>query len=164
MPTSSGNVIGLRRPPVRQSTVVRSGIAHTFDVFVREIGAWWPVRPFSLGADQVREVTFEREIGGRVYETWHDGTEHEWGRLLAWRPPDGFTMTWRVTGAPTEVELRFIALGPDLTRVEVEHRGWERLTEAQLSAACALPDGYRGGAFDQGWSHILTSLAAAASG
>jgi hypothetical protein len=36
------------------------------------------------------------------------------------------------TPAPTEVELMFTPLGPALTRVAVEHRGWEALDDAQL--------------------------------
>jgi len=31
-------------------------------------------------------VTVERRTGGRVYETWTDGTEVTWGELLAWDP------------------------------------------------------------------------------
>ena len=76
-------VIPLRRPPVRQSTVVRSDREHTFGVFVRTIGVWWPVNPFSAGKDRVRDVTIEPRTGGRVYETWRDGTEVTWGELLA---------------------------------------------------------------------------------
>jgi Activator of Hsp90 ATPase homolog 1-like protein len=148
-------VIPLRRPPVRQATIVRSDIAHTFDVFVRTIGVWWPVNPFSAGQDKVRDVTVEPRAGGRVYETWQDGTDVSWGELLAWDPPHGFTMTWTGTPAPTEVELSFIALGPALTRVAVEHRGWEELSDAQLSEDCALPGGYTAGAYSQGWEAIL---------
>jgi hypothetical protein len=155
------NVIPLRRPPVRQSTLVRSDIAHTFDVFVRTIGVWWPVNPFSAGQDRVRDVTVEPRAGGRVYETWQDGTVIPWGDLLAWDPPNGFTMSWNGTPAPTEVELAFAALGPALTRVAVEHRGWEALTDAQLSEDCALPGGYSSGAYNQGWEIILRRFAAA---
>ena len=147
------------RPPVRQSTLVRSDVTHTFDVFVRTIGTWWPVRPFSRGQDRVRDVTFERRRGGRVYETWDDGTERDWGEVLTWEPPSRFCMTWLVTPAATEVELTFTELGPALTRVSVEHRGWERLSDAELQAACALPGGYAGGAFAKGWGVILGEFA-----
>ena len=156
-------VAELRRPPVRQSVLVRSDREHTFDTFVATIGTWWPVTPFSAGQDRVRDVTFERRCGGRVYETWADGTEVDWGELLEWEPPERFVMTWVMTKAVTEVELSFAALGQGLTRVSVEHRGWERLTEEQLAAACALPGGYAGGAFDKGWAHILGRFAEAPS-
>lgn len=101
-------------------------------------------------------------MGGRVYETWQDGTMVAWGELIGWQPPDRFTMTWTCTPAPTEVELTFTALGPALTRVAVEHSGWEALGEAQLSQDCALPGGYTGGAYSDGWATILARLAAAA--
>jgi hypothetical protein len=154
----------LQRPPVRQSTVVRSDVRHTFDTFVRTIGVWWPVTPFSAGQERVRDVTFEQHVGGRVYETWDDGTHVGWGTLRAWDPPERFVMSWNITSVATEVELQFRALGPALTRVAVEHRGWDALTEEQLAEDCALPGGYAGGSFDQGWARILARLAAAAEG
>jgi uncharacterized protein YndB with AHSA1/START domain len=161
---SSGTVTALRRPPVRQSVVVRSDQRHTFGTFVRTIGVWWPVTPFSAGRDQVRDVTFEQRVGGRVYETWQDGSEVDWGEVRVWEPPERFVMTWNMTSVVTEVELTFAVLGPALTRVSVEHRGWEQLTEEQLARDCALPGGYSGGAYSQGWTTILHRLAAAAAG
>lgn len=161
---SSGSVTALRRPPVRQSVVVRSDRRHTFDTFVLTIGVWWPVTPFSAGRDQVRDVTFEQRAGGRVYETWQDGTEVDWGEVRVWEPPERFVMTWNMTSVVTEVELSFAVLGPALTRVGVEHRGWEQLTEEQLARDCALPGGYSGGAYSRGWTTILGRLAAAAGG
>jgi uncharacterized protein YndB with AHSA1/START domain len=162
VPDDTDNVIALRRPPVRRSTMVRSGVAHTFDVFVATIARWWPLRPFSAGEARVADVVFERRVGGRVYEVWHDGTTVEWGSVLAFEPPRRFVMTWCMTPAATEVELRFVALGPALTRVEVEHRGWEALADAEAARDCALPGGYAGGAYVKGWEIILGSFAAAA--
>ena len=157
----SSSVTTLRRPPVRQSTVVRSDVRHSFDVFVKTIGIWWPVNPFSAGKDRVRDVVIEQRTGGRVYETWADGTEVDWGALLVWDPPARFVMTWNQTPVPTEVELSFAALGPALTRITVEHRGWEALTDEQLAEDCALPGGYSGGSYSAGWVQILGRAAAA---
>jgi Activator of Hsp90 ATPase homolog 1-like protein len=151
----------LRRPPVRQSTLVRASARHTFETFVSTIGAWWPVQPFSAGKDRVRDVTVEQRPGGRVFETWNDGTEVDWGTVTAWEQPARFVMTWNGTPAATEVEFSFAALGPALTRVSVEHRGWEALTEEQLAEDCALPGGYRSGAYSTGWAMILQCLASA---
>jgi Activator of Hsp90 ATPase homolog 1-like protein len=159
-----GTMTALRRPPVRQSVLVRSDRQHTFDTFVATIGTWWPVNPFSAGQDRVRDVTFERRQGGRVYETWHDGTEVDWGEVLVWEPPARFVMTWTMTSVITEVELTFAQLGAALTRVSVEHRGWDQLTDEQLARDCALPGGYAGGAYVEGWARILARLAAAAGG
>ena len=162
-PDERAGVTALRRAPIRQSVLIRSDAAHKFDTFVRTIGVWWPVQPFSAGKDRVRDVTIEQRTGGRVYETWADGTVVEWGKLLVWDPPARFVMTWAETPVPTEVELSFAALGPAMTRVMVEHRGWEELSDAQLSEDCALPGGYSSGAYSVGWVRILESFAAAAS-
>jgi Activator of Hsp90 ATPase homolog 1-like protein len=153
-PDPADNVRQLRRPPIRQHTIVRSDAAHTFDAFVRTIGAWWPVRPFSIGQERVAEVVFERRLGGRVYEAWDDGEQVTWGHVLAWDPPAGFTMSWEILPATTEIQLTFRALGPALTRVELEHRGWERLTEEQLAQATAVPGGY-----SAGWARVLAAFA-----
>jgi hypothetical protein len=64
-------------------------------------------------------------------------------------------MTWTGTPRPTEVEFTFVPLGPSLTRVSVEHRGWETMTEEELERDCALPGGYRSGAYSAGWERIL---------
>lgn len=73
-------------------------------------------------------------------------------------------MTWTMTSVATEVELSFAELGPPLTRVAVEHRGWERLTDEELARDCALPGGYTGGAYREGWARILGYLAVAMGG
>ena len=152
---SDGTVTPLRRPPIRQSTLVRSSREHTFGVFVDTIGEWWPLQPYSLGGERVRAVAFDRREGGRVHETWADGTEVTWGHLLAWQPPERFVMTWEATPVTTEVELTFRALGPALTKVDVEHRGWEQLTAEQFAAATTA-----GGGYSAGWAAILAALAA----
>ena len=146
-------VRALQRPPIRQGIVIRSDVAHTFDTFVRTIGQWWPTRPFSMGQARVTDVVFEARLDGRVYEIWDDGHEVDWGRVIAWEPPARFAMTWEILPAVTEVELRFRALGPAVTRVELEHRGWERLTEEQLAAATGV-----GGGYEAGWRQVLDTL------
>lgn len=155
-------VLAFERPPIRKSIVVRRHRDAVFDTFVRTLDRWWPLRPFSMGEDKVAAVTFERRVGGRVYETWQDGTEREWGVVLDWAPPERFVMTWNASGTPTEVELRFTTEGAERTRVDLEHRGWEKLSEEQLRADCALPGGYLGGSFSRGWDVILQRLLDAA--
>ena len=159
--SSGATVLPLRRPPIRQSTVVASDRQHTFDVFVATIGAWWPVEPFSAGGGRVRDVTFEQRLGGRVFETWDDGSTVDWGTVRIWEPPHRFAMSWLVTGTATEVELTFTALGTTRTLVAVEHRGWEHLTDEQLRQDCAAPGGYSSGAYSTGWAHVLATFAAA---
>ena len=153
--------VARRRPPIRQATVVRRDVAHTFSSFVTTIGRWWPLRPISADPGRAVDVVFEQHLGGSVYERWDDDTTVVWGEVVVWEPPRRFVMTWRMTPATTEVELRFRPLGPALTRVEVEHRGWEALSEADLAKQCALPGGgYLGGSYHRGWTLILESFLA----
>jgi len=72
-------------------------------------------------------------VGGRIYERTADGVEHEWGEVTAWQPPARLAYLWylgRDRADATEVEIRFLARGAYATRIEIEHRGWERLGPA----------------------------------
>jgi uncharacterized protein YndB with AHSA1/START domain len=163
-PRPNANLAGvtpLERPPIRQSIVVRQGIERTFSTFVSRIGQWWPTIPFSFGQHSIVSVTFETRLGGRIYETREDGSVVEWGTVLDWSPPQRFVMSWNITGVPTDVEVSFTGESDTTTRVDLEHRGWERLTEAQLGDDCALPGGYLGGSFTRGWAVILDRFAMA---
>src|ERR1700760_1440047 len=76
-------------------------------------------------------VVLEAGVGGRIYERTADGAEHEWGEVTVWQPPDRLAYLWylgRDRAEATEVEIRFLAQGTEATRVEIEHRGWERLS------------------------------------
>jgi uncharacterized protein YndB with AHSA1/START domain len=153
MPTPPSRQAAFERPPIRHATVVRSELNHTFETFVRTIGQWWPAKPYSIGQARVVDAIFESRVGGRVFEIWDDGHEVDWGRVTAWEPPHRFAMTWEILPAITDVEVRFRALGPAVTRVELAHSGWERLTEEQLAAATSVPGGYA-----EGWRQILEAL------
>jgi len=146
------------RPPIRQRTTAGSDCAHTFAVFTARLGEWWPLVPFSVGRERIREVVLEPESGGRVYEVWEDGSTADWGRIIDWDPPRRFSMTWNATGTPTIVELEFRSLGPARTEVLLEHRGWEALSVRELGEDCALPGGYLGGSFTAGWTAILSAF------
>ena len=142
--------------PVVVAIDVRRGIEEAFRVFTAEIGAWWPVADHSVDPDRVEAVVLEAGVGGRLYERWHDGGQADWGRVLAWEPPARLLLSWRPNPdrpAPTEVEVRFLAVEPGHTRVELEHRGWERLGDP----AAQSRDSYR-----DGWPTVLDAYAATA--
>lgn len=139
---------------IHKSVIVRRPVAEAFRVFTEEIGNWWPLDRFSYGGDRRHLLILEGRPGGRFYERFRDGEEHEIGRVVAYEPPARVVFTWNEAGweAPTEVEVRFTAEG-DGTRVELLHRGWERIGA----------DGTRiGHMFDRGWQEILALYAARA--
>ena len=132
--------------PVRQSVRVRRPIEAAFELFTRDIGTWWPVHTHHARGEVVG-VVFEGRIGGRIYERCRDGETADWGRVLAWEPPTRVVFTWqpgRSQPEPTEVEVCFTAEGPAATRVDLEHRGWERLGELGGAARQSYLNGWPG--------------------
>ena len=90
-----------------------------FEVFTREIGSWWPLDQLALHPGEVREVIWEEREGGEVYEISTDGERSHWATVLAWEPPAGFTIAWKVDPdavAETEVEVRFTPDGDGTQR------------------------------------------------
>jgi uncharacterized protein YndB with AHSA1/START domain len=141
--------------PVRATVEVRRGIEEAFRVFTAEIASWWPVAGHSVEPGKVAVVVLEDRVGGRLYERWRDGGEADWGRVLAWEPPTRLLLAWSPNPErpPTEVEVRFVAVEADHTRVELEHRGWERLGDLAAEARVS---------YDGGWPGVLDAYAGAA--
>ena len=101
---------------------------HAFAVWTARIGTWWPADHTVSGSPE--RVEMQCAVGGRIYERSAEGVEHDWGRVTAWEPPHLLAYTWHLGTDPraaTDVEIRFSAVGEARARVEIEHRGWERL-------------------------------------
>ena len=144
--------------PVRITVRVRRNIEDAFDLFTRDVARWWPLDRASFGGDRAHELHFEPFVGGRFYERYVDGEEHTSGRILRWDPPNCLAYTWQHNdwAGPTEVEVVFIAETLEVTRVELEHRAWDRLGDV----AAQMRDMYR-----NGWPGVIgcfESLAGAA--
>ncbi len=108
--------------------------AAAFSTWTQHASTWWPA-DHSVSGERGITVIFEDHEGGRVFERTSSGVEHDWGQVTAWDPPSRLAFTWHLHFAAaeaTDVEIRFVALGQDRTRVEIEHRGWERLGDGAL--------------------------------
>jgi uncharacterized protein YndB with AHSA1/START domain len=117
---------------VKKTVVVEAGQARAFKVFTEQIDAWWP-REYKIGQTAMKRAVLEPRTGGRWYEQDEDGTECNWGKVLAYEPPGRLVLAWQITGTwqfdanfVTEVEVRFISEGEKRTRVELEHRNLDR--------------------------------------
>jgi uncharacterized protein YndB with AHSA1/START domain len=148
---------------VRKTITVRASRERAFTVFTEGFSTWWP-ESHHIGAADLAEAVIEPAAGGRFYERGVDGTECDWGRVLAYEPPDRVVLAWHLQGdwsydpdpaKASEVEVRFVADGPDRTRVELAHRHIERHDAAEKVL--------RGVDSDGGWSGILAGYAAAAA-
>ncbi len=104
-------------------------VDHAFNVWTSKIARWWPA-DHSVSGENGLQVVLEGRLGGRIFERTTAGTEHEWGEVVVWEPPRRLAYLWhlrRDRADATEGEIRFIDQGNATTRVEIEHRGWERL-------------------------------------
>jgi hypothetical protein len=137
---------------------VRAGVEAAFGVFTAGIGDWWPVAAYSVEPGRLEAVVLEGWAGGRLYERWAGGDEADWGQVLAWEPPARVLLAWSPSPerpAPTAVEVRFTAVDPEHTRVELEHRGWERLGDQGDHVWAG---------YEEGWPRVLDAFAGAATG
>lgn len=148
---------------VQRSIVVKGTPAEAFEVFTQRFDAIKP-REHNLLDSPIVETVLEARVGGRIVDRGEDGSECAWARILAYDPPSRLVFSWSIgptwqleadPGNASEVEVRFLADGPDRTRVELEHRhldrhgaGWESLRD--------------GVADTQGWPLYLERFAALA--
>ena len=138
--------------PIRQALMIEADQQRTFDMFVRQLSAWWPMRPPGVQR-RTSDVRVEEWPDGRIYRVDRSGTEADLGRVISCDVPRSFSFSWGPASGPerAEVYLRFQSLGPALTRVVVEHRDWECLSTA-------LFEGYTD--FAGGWVSALRRFAA----
>jgi uncharacterized protein YndB with AHSA1/START domain len=149
---------------VRTSVSVEAPIQHAFKVFTEGFDTWWP-RTHHIGTPDMAEAVLEQRLDGRWYERGVDGSECEWGRVLAWDPPNHIAVSWHLNAeykydpdpeTASRVDIRFFAEDDDRTRVELEHSALDRhgADWAKLRTGISSEEG--------GWPTILAGFADAA--
>jgi uncharacterized protein YndB with AHSA1/START domain len=136
--------------PIRKSVTVRVPPARAFDLFTRQMHAWSPTATHTIAASPAVEIVVEPRVGGRWFERSADRVETEWGKVLAWEPPNRVLLAWQINAAfkydpdlITELEISFAAEGAG-TRVDVEHRDLERLGVDDPRVSEMLRNGWPG--------------------
>jgi uncharacterized protein YndB with AHSA1/START domain len=143
--------------PIRLTFEIDCPAARAFAVWTTGIGTWWPL-DHTATAEPGLTVVLEGRPGGRLFERTPAGAEHEWGEVLVWEPPARLVYSWhlrRDREDATEVEIRFVPVERSRTRVEIEHRAWERLG----AEGTVWRDRNHGG-----WSTLLPHYVEAAEG
>jgi uncharacterized protein YndB with AHSA1/START domain len=140
--------------PVITSISIEATPTRAFEFFTGGMSRWWlptqsasPSRPPIHQDDPVVKVVpaIEPWVGGRWYERGTDGSEYDWGRVLAWEPPIRLILAWQIDAQwhfdptlLTEVEVRFDAQASGATKVNVGHRRLERYGAAATTVRDAL--------------------------
>lgn len=150
--------------PSRHAVTVRAPAELAFASFA-DLAAWWP-REYTWAGVLLETIACEPREGGRCFERGPHGFSCDWGRVLAWEPPRRLVLAWQVSprrvpepdpARASEVEVRFVADGPAATRVELEHRGFERHGPEGDAYQTAMTS-------PNGWPLILARYAAIANG
>lgn len=117
-------------PPIRKKIQVAAVPEHAFEIFTTGMTKWWP-RCMMAGDDR-EKIVIEPKVGGRWMEISTNGTEHDWGSVLIWDPPQRVVFRWQVDletkfdpSLKTEVEIRFDPVDGQATLVSLEHRNLE---------------------------------------
>jgi uncharacterized protein YndB with AHSA1/START domain len=137
---------------IRKTIEVDAPIERAFAVFTNRMGAWWHKEHSINRATTQADVVIEPRSGGRWYEVGDDGSEKDWGRVLAYDPPGRLVLAWQLTrdfeydpDFETTVEVNFEEHG-QLTIVRFEHRDLERMG----AGAAETLEG-----MDGGWDMLL---------
>ena len=137
---------------IRKTIDVKAPVDRAFAVFAAHMGEWWH-KEHSIARDTTQvDVVIEPHAGGRWYEKGADGSEHPWGRVIAYEPPHRLVLAWQLTREfvydpdfETTVEVRFEEI-TEGTRVHFEHRDLERMG----ADAVEMLEG-----MDGGWGMLL---------
>lgn len=134
--------------------------ARAFEVFTRDIAAWWrPNQLFRFAAGTPGTLSFEPGKGGSFSETQANGERFEIGRITAWEPGARLAFTWRQASFTpeqiTHVEVRFEPIGSE-TRVTVEHRGWDSVPPDHV-ARHGFPDAVFLRRHGEWWQALLSA-------
>ena len=122
---------------VRQTVSVNLPVDRAFALFTDGMATWWPESHHLGGVPQ--EMVIEHRAGGRIFDRYADGRESDWARVIAFEPPARLVFGWHLDrefafdpdpGHASTVEVRFIAESAARTRVELEHRDFDRHGES----------------------------------
>jgi uncharacterized protein YciI/uncharacterized protein YndB with AHSA1/START domain len=156
--------------PVRHQVVVNAPVQRAFDVFTDGFGTWWP-KTHTISTVPVERAIIEPRAGGRCYDRAADGSECDWGQVLAWEPPSRLVLAWQVDGSwsyepevdnASRVTITFTALG-DKTQVTLVHDEFERHLTGGTELAAGVRDGW-GGALRAYTAAVAEAAAEAAGG
>jgi uncharacterized protein YndB with AHSA1/START domain len=142
---------------IRKQVRVKAPPTRAFEIFTAGMSRWWlKTHTINTTKSPLKDIVLEPREGGRWFERGEDGSECQWGKVLAWEPPTRLLLAWQITAQwqfdpnlVTEVEIRFAPDGGG-TRVELEHRLLERLGDAAEAMRQS---------FERGWGSLLEEFA-----
>jgi uncharacterized protein YndB with AHSA1/START domain len=148
----------MSRDPVTHHVVVEANVADAFAAFTEDLGKWWPLA-YTFSQAGFVDAGVEPRAGGIWFERNEKGESLSWGEVREYVPGERLVLAFAIgadrqpvaNDKASEVEVRFSAAGPDRTRVELEHRDFERHGEGAETLRAGMDSA-------QGWPLILAEL------
>jgi uncharacterized protein YndB with AHSA1/START domain len=144
---------GMQALSVTKTVTVNAARERAFTVFTEKFFTWWP-KSHHIGEADLADAIIEPKVGGRWYERGADGSECDWGVVLAYDPPARLLLSWHLQGdwsyhpdpaKASEIEVQFIKETDSRTRVELVHRHIERHDmPADVVSGVDSPGGWTG--------------------
>ena len=150
-------------PPIEKSITVPCDQKTAFNVFVNDMGDWWPKDKFTysmMKGAPAKTIRVEPREGGKITEIGSDDTETPWGHIETYDPHSFVGMRFHIPapghedGGLSLLELRFTPVDTG-TRVDLTQSDFEGIGEMGEMA--------RGG-YGHGWTMIFEGAYAAACG
>ena len=142
--------------PVRCSTSINLPVQDAFDLFTAKFSSWWPSE-YSFSQDVLHDIGIELRTDGLCYEIGPHGFRCDWGRVIELTPPSQLVLAWHLSpnSAPdpnpehaSEIQVNFTAENAGTTRVEIEHRHFERHGEGWEAYQSEMASEY-------GWPYLV---------
>lgn len=123
--------------PIVHSVIVDAAVPNAFDAFTADLGKWWPLA-YTFSQERFADAAIEPRPGGVWFERDEGGERLCWGDVREYVPGERLVVGFAIgpdrqpvgNDAASEVEVRFTDAGAGRTRIEVEHRGFERHGES----------------------------------
>jgi uncharacterized protein YndB with AHSA1/START domain len=137
---------------IHKTVTVNVPVERAFDVFAARMGSWWhKEHSIAKGIRQV-DVVIEPRAGGRWYEVGADGSEHPWGKVIAYDRPRRLILAWQLNreftydpNFETTVEVSFEEKD-GVTIVHFEHSDLDRMGAGAVDLLESM---------DGGWGMLL---------
>jgi uncharacterized protein YndB with AHSA1/START domain len=143
---------------IAHHVVVEASTGSAFDAFTMQLGAWWPLA-YTFSEAKFADAGIEPGAGGVWFERNEAGEKLSWGEVRTFTPGERLVLAFAIgadrkavpNAEASEVEVRFVAVAPGQTRVELEHRDFARHGEGAEKLRAGMDSA-------QGWPLILAEL------
>ena len=114
---------------IKKEITVAASQETAFEVFVNQMGLWWPAAGHTDDCPMVK-IGLEAREGGRWYGFNSDGSERALGQVTTYQPHSLFVLDWQTDAKMvfqedlhTEVRVEFIVEEPKKTKVKIRVNG-----------------------------------------